>query len=594
MLIFYYAITIYFKYYYCFNVINSGKMEFSKIRALKLLRGGPFTIRELASNLGLSYPRTAAIARELVRDGYCEKIGRRVALASNVKTSLLRKLADRYDLEALLGGSSDRLLPVLTKVSDAGEIQRGTKLAQSTVYQALRQLMAIGAARRRDDLYSLADDPDLRAFSELLAMERETTEAEPHAILVHSDDFKLKKVPAGRPALGGRTAFSLFARYGVDYASPHDYYVEPEHEVSIEEVLVHALRLVEGKAERTMCAVFYMKNLNSIDPAKVKSLAKRFEVSPLWADLQSYVRGIPVHEPERFLPWDEFVEKAALYGIRVSLPPEAEKTTMVSKTLGERLESTLHAYLFGGANLLLRGLKKATKDLDIVVESEGNFFTLKDALLALGFEPLARARMTPSDKKLNPSGIYVSKNLPRFDLFTKVICNAFFLTEEMKARAKAMVFGTLVLHLLSLEDVFLLKSITEREGDIEDMATILRLGGGLQWDEILRTYFKEEEAIKKHFCFTILDNIEILQQREGIAVPIHGQLLRHCIDVSILQALAYGAASIGEIRKLVDFPEYTIRNRVGKLVKEGKISKCLKKGRLALTLTDRGKASLFQ
>ncbi len=569
-------------------------MEFSTIGALKLLRSGSLTIRELASNVGLSYPRTAAIARELVGDGYCEKVGRRVALASNVKTSLLRKLADRYDLKALLGGSGDRLLPVLIRVSDAGEIQRRTGLAQSTVYQALRQLMAIGAARRRDDLYSLADDPDLRAFSELLAMERETTEAEPHAILVHSDDFKLKKVPAGRPARGGRTAFSLFARHGIDYASPHDYYVEPEHEVSIEEVLVHALRLAEGKAERTMCAVFYMKNLNRIDPAKVKSLAKRFEVSPLWADLQSYIKGMPVHEPERFLPWDEFVEKAVLYGIRVSLPPEAEKTTMVLKTLGERLESTIHAYLFGGANLLLRGLKKATKDLDIVVESEGNFLTLKDALLALGFGPLTRARMTPSDKKLNPSGIYVSKNLPRFDLFTKVICNAFFLTEEMKARAKAMVFGRLVLHLLSLEDIFLLKSITEREGDVEDMATILRLGGSLQWDEILRTYFKEEEAVKKHFCFTILDSIEILQQRGGIAVPIHMQLLRHCIDVSILQALAYGAASIGEIRKLVDFPEYTIRNRVGKLVKEGKVSKRLKKGRLALTLTDRGKASLFQ
>lgn len=590
---FYYAITINFKYDYCSNVI-SGKMEFSEIRTLKLLRGGPFTLRELASEIGLSYPRTAEIVRSLVRAGYYEKMGRRVTLASNVKTSLLRKLADRYDLEALLGGSGDRLLPVLTKVSGAGEIQRRTGLAQSTVYQTLRQLMAIGAARKHGDLYSLAEDPDLRAFSEQLGMERETVEAEPHAVLVHSGDFRLKKVPAGKSARGSMTAFSLFGRHGIDYASPHDYYVEPEHDVSIEEILVHALRLAEGKTEMTMCAVFYIKNLNQIDPAKVKSSAKRFGVSQLWAELQSYVRGMPVYEPDRFLPWDEFAEKAALYGIRVSLPPEAEETTMVLKKLGEKLKSTLHVYLFGGANMLLRGLKKATKDLDVVVASKGDFLRLRDALLALGFKPLARTEMTPGDKKLNPSGIYVSKNLPRFDLFTKVICNALFLTEEMKARAKAMAFGKLVLHLLSLEDVFLLKSITEREGDIEDMAIIFKRGGHLQWDEILRTYLEEEETIKKHFCFAMLDNIEILQQRGGITVPIHGSLLQHCTDVGIMQALTYGAASIGKIRELMDFPEYTIRNRVRKLVKEGKVSKRLKKGRFTLALTDRGRASLFQ
>ncbi len=568
-------------------------MELGKIRALKLLGGGPSTVRKLASSMGLSYPRTAAIARELVTGGYCEKAGRQVALASKPKASLLRKLADKYELVVLLGGSSERLLLALSGAADAVEIQRRTGLAQSTVYQALKRLMAIGAVYRRDDLYALADDPDLRAFFELLAREREAMEAEPHAILVHSDGFKLKKVPAGKQARGSKTAFSLFTSHGVEYASPHDYYVEPEHEISVEEVLVHALRFAEGKGEGTMCAVLYLKNLNKIDPAKVKSLAKKFGMLSLWVDLQNYVKGLPVLNVERFLPWGEFVEKAGLYGIRVSLPPEVEKTTGALKELGDKLDSTVHAYLFGGANLLLRGLKKATKDFDVVVERERDFLKLEDTLLTLGFEPLARTQMTVSDKKLNPSGIYVSKDLPRFDLFTKVICNALFLTEEMKARAKAMAFGKLVLHLLSLEDVFLLKSITEREGDLEDMATILKRGGSLEWGEILKTYFEEEGTVKKHFCFTMLDNIEILQQREGIAIPIHGPLLRHCIDVGILQALAYGAASVGEIRKLIDLPEYTIRNRVGKLVKEGKISKRVKKGRLTLALTDHSRATLF-
>lgn len=568
-------------------------MELGKVKALKLLVRGTLTVRELASGMGLSYPRAAAIARELIREGYCEKAGGRVIMAPNIKGSLLKGLADRYDLETLLGVSSERLLLSLSKPLSLEGLRRKTGLAQSTTYQTLRRLMVLGVVRKLDGLYALTDDPDLKAFLGLLEREREAAGLEPYAILIRSNGFKFKKVPAGKQARGSLTAFSLFGRYGVEYTSPHDYYFEPARGVSIEEVLVHALAASEGKAEGTMCAVFYLKNLDKIDPAKVKPLARKFGVLSLWVDLQNYIKGLQVLNVEAFLPWDEFADKASLYGVPVSLPPEAEKGIAVLRELGEKLSTTVHAYLFGGANLLLRGLKKATKDLDVVVEDEGDFSKLRGALLASGFRPLGEKELTPSDRKLNPSGIYIAEGLPRFDLFTKVICNALFLTDEMKSRAETMAFGKLVLHLLSLEDVFLLKSITEREGDLEDMATIIRRGGDLKWDEILETYLTEEEVIKKHFCFTMLDNIELLQQREGIDVPLQG-LLRHCIDVGILQALAYGRTNIKGIRKLIDFPEHTIRNRVEKLAKEGKILKRGKRGRLTLALTGRGKKLIFR
>lgn len=569
-------------------------MELGKVRALKLLVRGTLTVRELASSMGLSYPRAAAIARELITEGYCEKAGGRVIMAPNVKGSLLKGLADRYDLETLLGVSSERLLLSLSKPLSLEELRRKTGLAQSTTYQTLRRLMALGVVRKLDGLYALTDDPDLKTFLGLLEREREAAGLEPYAILIRSNGFRFKKVPAGRQARGSLTAFSLFGRYGVEYTSPHDYYFEPEREVSIEEVLVHALAASEGKAERTMCAVFYLKNLDKIDPAKVKPLARKFGVLSLWSDLQNYTKGLQVLNAEVFLPWGEFVDKAGIYGVSASHPPEAEKGVAVLRELGEKLSATVHAYLFGGGNLLLRGLKKATKDLDVVLGGEGDFSKLRNGLIALGFRPLGEKEFMPSDRKLNPSGIYVAEGLPRFDLFTKVICNAFLLTDEMKSRAETMSFGKLVLHLLSLEDVFLLKSITEREGDLEDMATIIRRGGDLRWDEILKTYLTEEKVIKKHFCFTILDNIELLQRREGIGIPFHGWLLRHCIDVGILQALAYGRTNVNGIRELIDFPEHAIRNRVEKLTKEGKILKGRKGGRLVLTLTNRGKASLFQ
>ena len=569
-------------------------MEPSMIRALKLLMRGPNTAREIASALGLSYSRTAAVLRELVEEGYCERTGRLVALSTNAKTGVLKNLGTRYDLAELLRGPRELLLVALEESSRAEEIQRRTGLAQSTVYQALRHLMAMGVALKHGDLYALNDDHDLKALSDLLRREFEAKKAEPHAILIHSNDFRLKKLPTGKPARGSKTAFSAFAKYGVDYLSPYDYYVEPEHEVSIEEVLIHALRSAESRAEGTMCAVFYLRNIDKINAGKVKSLAKKFDVLSLWVDLQNYTKGLPVHDVEKFLPWDELVEKAAIYGLRVSPPPEAGKIMEVLKLLGGKLDSVVHSYLFGGANMLLRGLKKATKDLDIVVEGKEDFLRLKAALLEMKFRPLPKEFFTSSDRRLNPSGIYVSEDFPRLDLFTKVICNALLLTEEMKARVKAMAFGKLVLHLLSLEDVFLLKSITEREGDLEDMVTIAKYGGGLRWSEILGTYFEEEKLMKRHLCFTMLDNIELIKEREDIAVPIHGPLLRHCVEVGILQALANGATTIRDVRKIIDFPEYTIRNRIEKLRREGVVVKRKVKKRLILAITDSGKEALFQ
>lgn len=591
----YYTITILFIYCYRFNVINGRKMELSAIKTLKLIMGGSLTVQELASRLGLSYPRTAAIVRELLREGYCEKSGGRVILASSAKAGLVKKLSYRYELSTLFGGSNERLLLALPEPLDIREIQHKSELAQSTIYQALRKLMAIGAVCKVDDRYVVAEDPNLKAFLELLKREREATEVEPYAVLIHSGHgLRLKKVQAGQEARGSKTAFSLFPKHGVDYLSPQDYYVEPAEEISIEKALIHALIAAETKAEGTMCAVFYLKNINKIDPVKIKNIAKKFGISSLLADLQNYVKLLPVRDVERFLPWDEFVEKANLYEIKVSLPPEAEKVEATLRELGRRLDSTVHAYLFGGANLLLRGLKKATKDLDLVVETKEDFSKLRDALLSLNFRSLKGNEMTPSDKKLNPSGIYVAENLPRFDLFTKTICNAFSLIGEIKERVKAMVFGKLVLHLLSLEDVLLLKSITDREGDLEDMGTIVRLGGDLNWNEVLKTYFKEEEKAKRHFCLAMLDNIELLQQREGVTIPIHAALLRHCIDIGILQSLSYGATSVKGIREMMDFPEYTIRNRMRKLVKDGKVSKRLKRDRPVLAITEKGKSELFQ
>jgi predicted transcriptional regulator len=565
-------------------------MNEKTLKTLLALRNGPQSVREIALSLHLSYSRAAAIVRNLIKNEYCRREGRKISLSKNAKTVLFKSLSEKYNPIQLLGGTrEDVLLALLTGPLRIPELQRRTGLAQSTLYQALRILSSLGAVRKEGQKYSLADDSDLRSFLQLLRIEKVARDVEPYAVILRSDGFRLKRVPAGLRAEGSLTAFSLFPRYGVNYVSPHDYYIEPPREITAEEVLVHALACSETKSERTLCAVFYVKNLGVLDRRKLRELAREFGVLPLLVELEGYVDG---HPEENFLPPEEFVEKAKLYGIEVRSTPGMQILEAL-KQIGGRLEKEIHAYLFGGVNMLLRGLKGSTKDLDLVVERKDDFQEIRGKLIELGYRELEEEKLTPNDRRVNPSGIFVSEGW-RIDLFTEKICGVLTLSEGMKKRSEERRFGRLTLHLLDLGDVFLLKSITDREGDLEDMHLILSRGDVRDWEEIWQDYLEQEKTIKQHLCFMILDSLDILKEKFGETVPIYQKVLRHCTDVGILKAISYGKREVKEIRELINCPESTLRNRIEALAKEGRILKHKSGKRVLLSLTPSGRELLFE
>ena len=70
----------------------------------------------------------------------------------------------------------------------------------------------------------------------------------------------------------------------------------------------------------------------------------------------------------------------------------------------------------------------------------------------------------------------------RIDLFDRVICGELQLSESMKARSvKRYESGDVSLHVCSGEDIFLLKSVTEREGDISDCNNLIRMYTNFDW-----------------------------------------------------------------------------------------------------------------
>lgn len=545
----------------------------TEIRALTALSAERRTIKELAEAIGATYRRTAQIVKALVEKGFVTRTGTQVGLADTVHAVLFRKLSRRYDMEKLLGHSRENVALALLDADDAKRIREKTGLTYWTIKRALNKMMETGAVRERQGRYYLADDEDLRLFLRSWREEKERRLVEPYAEVVYaSPEMVLKRVPHGRHAKGSLTAFSLFAPYGVELRPIYDYYVQPEREPTLEEVLVHAIAFSTGPVELTDCSLLLAKTRGQLDLGKARDLARKLGVEAQLFDLENYVRNLTVSSPERFLPWSEFAEKARMYGVdaRSLLPPEAFPDLF--KLLDEQLEQPVGLYVFGGEAMRMRGLKMATKDVDIALEDEASFKLVEQALRKMGYRPLGGKEVTAADRRLEPSGLFVKGGYPRMDLFVRRICNAFLLSDSMRARAEPQTIGRLRLHIMSNEDLLLLKSITDREGDIYDMITLAKTPG-FNWKTVIEELYRQEEMTGRHFCRRLLDSVEVIEKRSGVRAPFYHQLANHCIDQAILEAAERrGARSLREIRRLVSFPDYRLRRRIAKLVKEGKLA----------------------
>jgi hypothetical protein len=329
-------------------------------------------------------------------------------------------------------------------------------------------------------------------------------------------------------------------------------------------VLAHALAISTNPVERSECAVFYARNKRIIDLPKLRRITKRLGVDAEEIELENYVRNLILSESKLFLPWNEYAEKARLYGV----DPEALKPpppTDLLMELERRALKPLDLYILGGEAMRIRGLKMATKDVDIVVEDAEVLVLLRELLLPLGYRELTIDELPEGDRRLNPSAILMNDPSPRLDIFVRRIANTLTLSENMKMRATPWRTGRLRVHVLCNEDLFLLKSVTGREGDIQDMTQLAR-ATGFNWRTVLEELKSQEKETGERLCTLLLEGVEAVQSRTGIRVSIFRQLENHVLDHTILELTRQGrASSIPEIRKYLDYPEYRIKSSMKRL-----------------------------
>jgi len=372
----------------------------------------------------------------------------------------------------------------------------------------------------------------------------------------------LKKAPRGLKIEGVKTAFSRFSEYGIELFPRDEYFYFPEKELSLEEILVHSIAMAEGKTQLSMCAVFFLKNREQMNPEKLKELSRKFHVLDLYLDILSYLE---TKKGNRFLPWNEFMEKMNLYGIQIRRFDE-DFLINTLESIGKNLSRNVNVYLIGGLNLMLRGVKDSTKDIDLVLRNRSDLLEIKNALKMMSYKEETGATYYG----LFPTVVMKKENGPNFDLFVRTVCGGISLSGEMEKGAEFYgKFNKLKVYLLSPEAIILFKSMTEREGDLEDIRA-LTLRYPLNWNKIFTEVKKQEKAPKMTFSFSLLDTLEILEERYAIHSPVIKKLRYHCIKKGILLALNK-PRTINELREFVSFPRYMIEKALSDLENENKI-----------------------
>ncbi|MBI3036534.1 nucleotidyltransferase [Candidatus Woesearchaeota archaeon] len=197
--------------------------------------------------------------------------------------------------------------------------------------------------------------------------------------------------------------------------------------------------------------------------------------------------------------------------------PLDELFNVLNKVLGEKV----HFYVIGGAVMLYHGLKVATKDIDIVVDSKKEFLETEKALKKTEF-----TTKLPSTeyKKFDLNQIFIKEGF-RIDLFQRTVCSGFILSEGMKKRAqKVRDLEHLTVSLCSTTDIFLFKTFTEREGDIADCISLTR--SAIDWDMMLDEIDKQMKISGNKVWITYIgERMDLLLER-GVRIPIIGKIDR--------------------------------------------------------------------
>jgi hypothetical protein len=240
--------------------------------------------------------------------------------------------------------------------------------------------------------------------------------------------------------------------------------------------------------------------------------------------------------------------------------------------LSKKIINQTQVFIIGGLALINYGLKEATKDIDVVVQSRQELNALVKSLENLEYRTLGHALVSKPYKKMETTRILENKEGFRWDIFYQKISAALTFSEGMKSRATSLYKkGKLNVSIVSKEDVFLFKGITEREADLDDMRLLAE--SGLDWQIIKSECGYQSTVSGRLWENALLQNLADLRERYKIRSPIEKDLQRiveeRLSEDALTKAIASGYTTIKMISNATKLPENIVREYTKRMAKKG-------------------------
>ncbi len=212
-----------------------------------------------------------------------------------------------------------------------------------------------------------------------------------------------------------------------------------------------------------------------------------------------------------------------------------EKEVLISEieAISISLVDEVELFLIGGLAMINYGLKAVTKDIDIVFLEDQMAEKYKKTLIANGF-----IRSDPDSivyRRLGAFSMFERPGGYRFDIFVNSVCGKMMLSKGMVKRSRRYPLpGKIILNIISPEDIFLFKSITGRDDDLEDMKAIAR--SGINWDIIENEMSSQPGSWRWAVMFyqSLLD----LEEEHSIRSPLMDKF-REKAEISMGIEIAY-------------------------------------------------------
>jgi hypothetical protein len=198
------------------------------------------------------------------------------------------------------------------------------------------------------------------------------------------------------------------------------------------------------------------------------------------------------------------------------------------KLIAEYLQDDVECLAIGGTAMMFSGYKNATKDIDLVFSSEQQRRVFIRAIEQLGYKEKAISDVYDKKRAKHKSKpMMFTRGDERFDLFVKEVFGfpIVFESTEFTQRQDFLGKKALIIKVLPKEYLILLKSITRREKDQEDIETIAGIEKNIDWQLIV------QEAIKQRgsngwILYDLEDSMQKLRKKVFIKKEFFDQIYK--------------------------------------------------------------------